>query len=202
MNYLSLLPENVHEDIYKRVVKDEEYDIEFDEKDDNMIYLSTKINVPVNVQKIFYEKNCLRYKARTKKTFIFYVQKCKIENNIFICEYRRTASSINKGDPSWFVFKGDNRIYFSQITDYFSGYFVITDEANEKLIKWTKKMSNCQVCNKKKDDYILTNIGVSKLNIIVHESCISNLKFSYSEFKPNARKILLEKAFEHFNGEN
>jgi len=73
MNYLSLLPENVHEDIYKRVVKDEEYDIEFDEKDDNMIYLSTKINVPVNVQKIFYEKNCLRYKARTKKTFIFYV---------------------------------------------------------------------------------------------------------------------------------
>ena len=41
MNYLSLLPENVHEDIYKRVVKDEEYDIEFDEKKNLLPSIST-----------------------------------------------------------------------------------------------------------------------------------------------------------------
>src|SRR3989304_4257916 len=152
MNYLELLPTNVHEDIVTRLKIEDLFNVEI--KDDIIYFIRNynniknkkiieKCKISLSEEKLFQEKF-----SKKINSFSFY-------ENIFTGFY----NSINK----YLLYNGKNKIY---IIKYKNQRIInLSDEANKKVFDWLTSKIKCTNCKKGFDFQLIKNkIKVKNLN--------------------------------------
>ena len=133
MEYIDLLPTNVHEEIIKRVPTDKPFEVTIiEEEKSNEISFQRPLDISKEIDEEFNKLSSLYSELKT------------IKINITQCLYHKNKNIFigQNLHGQMIIFDGNKKVYFCK-----NDYILLSEEANKKLLEKFKEWSHCNACN-------------------------------------------------------
>ena len=188
MDYLSLLPSNVHEDITQRLGVNNTYNLEISNEDFNENYKYIKLTFTPNkyfseklnsiLKSILDEHSILKFKdfSNEGQTIIVYIQSYQIIKDVFIANLCLNDFEYDGWGPNekiFMIYDGNHTVFFDSIA-----HIILTSEANkllkQKVLELEKNCNKCTSLSSMKNEFIDMHIECWCCNTILgkgHTNC-------------------------------